>query len=219
MNVARNKKAKVRVAYFGDDMNAPSQAGGGTFTNQDNQPSLSNTGLGAYSSGQSAASLPTSAGANVNQPGTIPDMGSATPIGGAIDLAQSVVTAGMQAISAAGQSAPAYQQGASLAAQGVSGPGLAAGLSSVAATAQTAFNAGVAVANGAAQTQAPPGMSPAAQVGYLTAKGLKGAPAEVKTAVAQAITQDPAVKAGFIAGATHNINSWWHRLLHFFHLA
>lgn len=211
VNVARNRAAKRHATFGDDDEGSVSSA---VFSNPpDNQPTLT-TGAGSGSEG--GATTPEGVGVFAN-----PEAGANVPTltnSVSSQITAAVVSAGAKAMSAAGQSAAAYQQGAALAAQGASGPTLAAGLAAQAPEAQTAFNGGVALVNGAAKTVAPPGMSPAGQAGFLTAHGMVGAPPAVKGAIATALAQTPAVRGGLATGIATVSKSWWRKLLDWLHL-
>ena len=139
------------------------------------------------------------------------------PLGPA-PIPAAIVNAAAQVVSAAGGSAEALKTGVSLAQQGASGPALQAAHNAMSEAGKTAFNAGVAIANGATQVSPPVGSSPAAKAGYLMAHGLQGAPPEVKAAVATAIVNSPAARSGMAAGIASVHKSIWRRLLDWLHL-
>ena len=241
--VAKNNYRKRR-ATFGDD---PSESGGiGTFTNPENnsatapidsgstgsptfentggQPTLSNNPIAQSAVPENMSGVGTiqpKSGGGATDPGFAVTLGqntSPTATNDPATLQTAVVDAGAQAMSAAGQSASAYTQGASLASQGVSGPALGAALAAQPPTGQTAFNGGVALANGASKVVPPPGVSPGAAAGFLTAHGLVGAPSAVQGAVAGSLAQTPAVRSGLVAGIASVKKSWWRKLLDWLHL-
>ena len=209
VNVTRNRAAKARATFGDDDSPSVSSA---VFSNPANNSPTLETSAGSGSTG--GATTPEGIGVFANAPGNQPAASNQV----ASQITEAVVSAGAKAMSAAGQPAAAYQQGAALAAQGASGPALAAGLAAQAPEAQTAFNGGVALVNGAAKAVAPPGLSPAGQAGFLTAHGMVGAPPAVKGAIATALAQTPAVRGGLAAGIASVNKSWWRKLLDWLHL-
>ena len=129
------------------------------------------------------------------------------------------------AASAAGVDTTAVQQGISAAAKAVDGQALDAARSAIAANLQPAFDAGIALAAGAAKAAeaaeaqgfALPVMTPAAaQAGWLLAQGLSSAPADLRSAVAAVIMQNPDLKAGATlsdvasVGILAKIEELWH---------
>jgi hypothetical protein len=127
-----------------------------------------------------------------------------SPVVGAITSALSpVVNAAMPGAAGATAAAtatptPAVQQGIDAAKAALSGPQLTQARAAITPAALPAFDAGVALAAGAAKfgKNMPAGFTPAQQSGWLIAHGINGAPADVKTAVIAAIAKIPDLRKG-----------------------